>query len=94
MIDVRIKVRWASRGGKARSPANPAYPDGVVADLTAGQKLHCPVPLPYPAKEVGTWLISCETCGYTAAVTAAGRRDDPREARLPCRLIGRPAGSA
>jgi hypothetical protein len=94
MPDVKIKVRWASEGRKAKSPPNPAYPNGIALDLTKGQELHCPVPLKYPAPEVGTWLIACETCGFTAAVTAAGRPDDPREVKLPCKAIGRPVGNA
>jgi hypothetical protein len=82
---IRISVRWLKRGDMAQHPANPAYPDGVIVDLTNGQSQHCPVPMKYPAPEVGTWFILCRTCGYRAAVTAAGRADDPREVRLPCR---------
>lgn len=85
----RIGIRWAKRGDKARSPANPAYPAGMTVDLTGGRQPQCAVPLPYPAKEVGTWLVRCETCGFAAAVTAAGRADDPREVRLPCKPVGR-----
>lgn len=85
---ISIDLRWMKRGDKARSPANPAYPTGVVVDLTEGKTPRCLIPLPYPAKEVGTWFITCNTCGYTAAVTAAGRSDDPREVQLPCKAIG------
>jgi len=85
--EISISVRWFKRGGKARCPANPAYPDGVVVDMTEGQARQCPVPLPYPAKEVGTWYVTCNTCGVKAAVTAAGRADDPREVRLPCNTV-------
>lgn len=91
---ISISVRWMKRGDKAKNPANPAYPDGIDLDVTKGAVPFCPVPLPYPAKEVGTWFIRCNTCGFTAAVTAAGRADDPREVRMPCQAIGRPAGNA
>lgn len=89
-----ISARWAKHGDKAKSAANPAYPDGVDVDLTEGMAPFCPVPLHYPAEEIGTWFIHCNTCGYTVAVTAAGSAGDPREVRIPCRAIGRPAVNA
>jgi hypothetical protein len=82
-----ISIRWVKRGDKARSPANPAYPAGVVVDVTNGQKPFCTMPLLYPARCVGTWFLTCNICGLTAAVTAAGRADDPREVRLACKAV-------
>lgn len=74
----------ASGRGKARCEANPDYPDGVHLDM-AQEKSGCDVELPYPAPECGYFLVKCETCGSNAAITAAGRPDDPRTAKLPCR---------
>jgi C4-type Zn-finger protein len=42
--------------------------------------------LPYPAKRCGIYLVVCERCGYSAAITTAGRPDDPRKVTLPCKL--------
>lgn len=88
-----FRIRWASSGRTAQSAPNPAYPDGVVVDMTAGQTPHCEVTLPYPAPEVGVWIVECESCGLRAAATAAGRPDDPRAVQLPCWAVNLPAGS-
>jgi C4-type Zn-finger protein len=42
--------------------------------------------LPYPAKRCGLFLVICDKCGYSAAITTAGRPDDPRKVTLPCKL--------
>jgi hypothetical protein len=57
----------------------------VAVDLRGDQPgPYCRVPLIYPAPRVGHWRVSC-TCGYSAIVTAAGRRDDPSLALIPCK---------
>ncbi len=73
--------------GKAQCPSNPDYPNGVEVDMSLG-KTACPIDLPYPAPECGYWLLSCNLCGTTVAITAAGRPDDPRKARVPCLTEG------
>jgi hypothetical protein len=93
--DVTIRIGWLSLGRRATQPPDPASPNGVVVDLTLGQRPSCSVSLPYyPAPAIGTWLLACKGCGFTAAVTAAGRPDDPRRVLLPCRPIGHPVGNA
>lgn len=74
--------------GKARCEPNPAYPNGIAVDLTAGQvnvPQSCEVDLPYPAPECGTWLVVCGLCKISIAVTAAGRPDDPISVKIPCK---------
>lgn len=81
-----LKAAFISHGRKAQSPPNPAYPNGVRIDLTTGQEQTCSIPLRYPAECVGKWEITCTNCGYSAVVTAAGRPDDPRSVKVPCKL--------
>ena len=80
-----ISVEFKPSGrGKARSAPNPDYPDGCHVDITEGQT-GCSVALPYPAPECGAWIVRCAACGMSVAITAAGRPDDPRSVRIPCK---------
>jgi len=81
----RFELTWMDAGRVAKSPPDPRFPNGVTADLTLGARLACQVNLPYPAPRVGKWLVQCKECGLTAMITAAGRPDDPRTARLACK---------
>lgn len=79
-------IEWGWRSNlPARNPPNPDYPYGIAMDLTHGVGAACEVVLAYPAPGVGTWTIVCDTCGRTAAVTAAGRPDDPTKVLIPCK---------
>lgn len=71
--------------GAATCPPDPAYPRGMALLLAREGRRSCTVQLPYPAPECGMWTIRCEDCGMTAAVTAAGRSDDPLSARIECK---------
>lgn len=79
----QIVWHWRSRE-PARSPSNPAYPDGVTVLAPPG-RTYCTVPLPYPAPGVGMWVVTCQRCGLKTVVTAAGRADDPRRLQAPCK---------
>jgi len=81
-----IHVSWIDRGSEATQPPNPDYPDGVDLDVTRGAKPFCETALPYPAKRCGYYTVACDVCGFTAMVTTAGRPDDPRSIRLPCKI--------
>lgn len=70
--------------GKARCPSNPDWPNGKDLDISKGATA-CSVDLPYPADECGTWIIRCSACGMSLGVTAAGRPDDPKSVKVPCR---------
>jgi len=78
-------VDFMSHNRKAQCAPNPAYPQGMEVDLTHGAKLACLAELPYPAECCGVWIVGCQTCGLVVAITAAGRPDDPRTAKLPCK---------
>ena len=83
-----IQVQWRSAYRKAKCPPNPAYPDGIDIVMTKDGEAACSIALPYPAPECGLWLVSCPRCGFSAAITAAGRPDDPRSAQVPCKRNG------
>lgn len=89
--EVREGALTATFCGDGRMPQcapDPNYPDGKDVDLTAGAAAVCAVQL-HQAPCCGAWAIACSLCGYTAVVTAAGRADDPRVVRLPCKIGGR-----
>jgi hypothetical protein len=79
-----LNVRWVDHGRKAQCPPDPRYPDGVDVKIPSDGSAICGTALPYPAPQCGVWMIECDVCGQTAAVTAAGRPDDPRSVSLPC----------
>jgi len=83
MSEQTLTATWLSVGRKPEHPADPKYPHGV--DLDLGRRPACAVDLPYPAPEVGVWLVECAACGGKFSITAAGRADDPRSARVPCK---------
>jgi hypothetical protein len=78
-------VDWIDRGFEPKELPNPDYPNGIDVDLTAGMDPSCTVKLPYPAKRIGYYLITCTKCRSKTIVTTAGRRDDPRSVRLACK---------
>ena len=83
-----LTITWHSHNRAPQCPSDPAYPNGIEVDAAQG-KIGCAVDLPYPAECCGIWLIACPVCGNQVAVTAAGRRDDPKRVRIPCKLEGR-----
>jgi hypothetical protein len=83
-----IDVRWIGRGFDPKGQSNPDYPDGADIDLTNGAPRACQAALPYPAKRVGYYLVSCDVFGFRGIVTTAGRRDDPRSVSLPAKYRG------
>ena len=82
----RFLIEFHDTGRLPQNPPDPRYPDGVDLDVSQGAAATCTVPLPSPAPfgHVGLWLLCCEICGYKAAISAAGRPDDPRSVTLPC----------
>ncbi len=79
-----MKIEWHGAGRKAIVKPNPEYPDGMDFDISDGAAVTCVVQLPYPAEECGIYIVTCETCGLTGAITAAGRPDDPRSVKMAC----------
>jgi hypothetical protein len=80
-------IAWVDLGFEPQCPSDPAFPEGVDLDISAGSVICCFVPLPYPAKRCGRYHIDCSACRLSVIVTTAGRADDPRSIRLPCQLF-------
>jgi hypothetical protein len=81
-----LHVRWIDSGREPESQPHPGYPFGVDIDLTKGALQSCQIALPYPARRCGYYVIECSQCGIRTMITTAGRRDDPRSARIACKL--------
>jgi len=81
-----FEVDWLDSGREPQSPPNPNYPRGIDVDNSRSDVPgpRCRKKLPYPAQRCGMYYIKCRTCGQTAAITTAGRRDDPRSVTLDC----------
>lgn len=81
----KFEVEWIDREREPQCDPNPNFPEGIDVDLAKGAKYACKVPLPYPAKRCGIYLVKCATCEAGVALTTAGRPDDPRSVRIMCR---------
>lgn len=79
-------VEWADTGKEPTQKPNPHFPDGIEVKTEAPFK--CRVTLKYPAPRVGHYQVECKLCGIRAAITTAGRRDDPKSLELPCKVKG------
>lgn len=86
-MEQALTVEWIDRGREPQCEPNPDYPDGIDVDCSDGAQSTCSTPLPYPAKRCGLFLVKCERCGFTAAITTAGRADDPRSVIVPCKPL-------
>jgi hypothetical protein len=82
-----IHVHWVDRNREPTQLADPRYPKGTDIDLTGGDRLAhgCRTELPYPAKRCGYFVVTCGKCHFKTIITTAGRPDDPRSVRLPCK---------
>lgn len=83
----QFEIRFQTRGLQPQCLPDLRFPDGVTLDVTDGKEPSCTVELPYPAKCIGAWLIVCRKCGQSVACTAAGRFDDPRTLKMPCKRV-------
>lgn len=79
------QINWHDSGREPCVAPNPAYPEGVDVDISAGALTHCRAALPYPARRCGAYIIRCLQCGFRGAVTTAGRPDDPRSVTVRCK---------
>lgn len=83
-----FKIEWIDGARDPQCLPNPSYPNGIDIDVSRGREKTCTVALPYPAKRIGAYVVTCETCGFRAGCTTAGRPDDPRSIKIPCRQGG------
>ncbi len=77
-------VEWIDGGREPRCAPDPDYPQGKDIPTPFPQRPWCMVELPYPAKRCGVYVVRCETCHTSVAITTAGRPDDPKSAKIPC----------
>lgn len=76
-------------GREAQCPSNTKYPNGKDIDLSLGAPRTCTASdIPYPAARCGAMIVECYKCGLRIGLTVAGRRDDPRSAKLRCNVKG------
>lgn len=83
---MRFEIKFIDSGREPQCAPNPDYPLGIDLDTSRGAMHTCKTTLPYPAKRCGAWVVKCLDCGYVAAVSTAGRPDDPRSLTLPCKI--------
>jgi hypothetical protein len=79
------RITWHDSGREPQCAPNPDYPDGIDVNMAVGAAKQCTTPLPYPARRCGFYEVFCRQCGLRAAITTAGRPDDPRSVTLPCK---------
>jgi hypothetical protein len=79
------EVKWLDHGHEPQCSPNPAYPVGIDLDISEGATRACKVTLPYPAKRCEVWVVKCFDCGNVVGCTTAGRPDDPRTIKMPCK---------
>lgn len=85
-MEQALKVTWIDRYLEPKCPSDPAYPDGIDVDASNPGEVSCVTALAYPAKRCGVYAVECTVCGAKIIVTTAGRADDPRTIRIPCKL--------
>ncbi len=82
-----LKAKWVDSGREPECPSDPDFPNGVDIDTTDGAKVFCEIVLPYPAPRCGYYLLTCDVCRLQAAITTAGRPDDPRSVKIACKPL-------
>lgn len=83
-----FKIEWIDYGTDSEVSANPAFPEGLGVDISAGEKLTCQCVLPYPAKRCGIFHVTCTICDFHFKVETFGRADDTRIVICPCKIKG------
>lgn len=80
-----LDVKWVDRGREPQCPPNPEHPEGIDVDASHGASKTCQTKLPYPAERCGLYVVKCNSCGMSVALTTAGRTDDPRSVTIACK---------
>lgn len=80
-----FEIHWVDLEREPREKPDPRYPFGIDRDASEGKQPACTAQLPYPARRCGFYVVICKRCGLDAVVTTAGRVDDPRSIKLPCK---------
>lgn len=82
----QFSICWIDSGCEPQCEPNPEYPHGRDIPFPRNVK-KCRVDLPYPAKRCGVYIVTCARCAIKAAVTTAGRKDDPRSVEIACQEL-------
>lgn len=85
-MENQFTVTWEDHGREPTCKPDPRYPDGIDLSVCSPGEPSCTVPLPYPAKRCGVFFVRCTLCDFSVGLTTAGRPDDPRSIKIPCRL--------
>lgn len=80
----QFTITWADSGHYPKVKPDPDYPEGRDMNGVPEGQTGCRVPLPYPAKRIGSYTVVCKLCGFRLFLTTAGRPDDPRSVTIPC----------
>jgi hypothetical protein len=86
--DNPLIASWSGSCNPPRCKPDPRFPNGVDLDVSRGATATCQIKLQCPAKGQGGWLVQCAACGSNAFATTAGRPDDPRSIKIPCKAPG------
>jgi len=81
----RFLVDWVDGHRTSTYAADPSYPAGVAIDVALDAPKACRLELAYPAARCGMWVITCRRCGFAISLSTAGRADDPKSVRVPCK---------
>lgn len=81
-----MKIEWIDGKREPQCAPDPAYPDGKDTDCSDGASKTCTATLPHPAPRCGYYVVRCEECSMSVAITTAGRPDDPRSVKMACKL--------
>lgn len=79
------QIEWVDAKRDPKCAPNPKYPDGIDIDVSDGATNTCIAMLVHPTRRCGAYLVKCRTCGASAALTTAGRPDDPRSLKMACK---------
>lgn len=85
----RFDIRWMDGKTETERPSDPRYATGMNVDLTFGQRPFCKAELQYPVPRCGQHVGRCVVCNFLIALMTAGRPDDPRTVKVPCKLWSR-----
>jgi hypothetical protein len=89
MSQENFTIEWIDHGREPKCAPDPDYPDGIDVDVSDNAVRKCKVDLPYPAKRCGHYIVRCKLCGYSVALTTAGRTDDPKSVTITCKIKGK-----
>lgn len=88
MSDEQFQVDWIDHEREPQCPPNPNHPYGTALVLIRDD-VHefCVAMLPYPAARCGVYVVRCKLCGFSVAITTAGRPDDPLSLSISCNRV-------